>query len=420
MAGSIRQRGPNCWQLRTYLGIDPENGRQRWVTRTVRGSERVARRELSRFVDEASYARIHAGSLSELLDRWFETASGDWAPSTMRETKSLVEHHLKPHLGHLPLTKLTTADSDGFYAYLRRGGGREGRALAPGTVHRVHVVLHRALAQAVRWEWIWLNPASQASPPRYVPAEVRPPSAAEVVELVTHATERSPSLGLFFLLAATTGARRGELLALRWRDVDLDSGSLSFQRSLIEGRDGPVLAPTKTRRPHKVALDELSTAALVAQLDRSPVGVSESDRGDRFVFSLKTDGLKPWHPNWVTKAFIRCRSKAGLPHFRLHNLRHFMATEMLDGGVPIAVVSSRLAHARTSTTLNVYAHAVPGGDRIAAQQLSDRLTNARSRVVARGSSGSSSRTGAQRGCILAVRSGGSAMAENMHDDEVSF
>ena len=383
VTGSIRQRGVNSWELRVYGGTDPNTGRRRWATRTVRGSERAARRELRRFVDEASYARIHAGSLSELLDRWFETASGDWAPSTTRETKSLVEHHLKPHLGHLPLTKLTTADIDGFYAYLRRGGGRDGRALAPGTVHRVHVVLHRALAQAVRWEWIWLNPASQASPPRYVPAEIRPPSAAEVVELVTQASESSPSLGLFFLLAATTGARRGELLALRWRDVDLDSGSLSIQRSLIEGPDGPVLAPTKTRRSHKVALDESSTAALKAQLDRSSVGVSESDRGDRYVFSLKSDGLKPWRPNWVTKAFIRCRSKAGLPHFRLHDLRHFMATEMLDGGVPIAVVSSRLAHARTSTTLNVYAHAVPGGDRVAAQQLWARLAGARSCVVAR-------------------------------------
>lgn len=291
-----------------------------------------------------------------------------------------------------------TAGIDGFYAYLRRGGGREGSALAPGTVHRVHVVhvvLHRALAQAVRWEWIWLNPASQASPPRCVPAEIRPPSAAEVVALVAHATESSPSLGLFFLLAATTGARRGELLALRWRDVDLDSGSLSFQRSLIEGPDGPVLAPTKTRRSHMVALDESSTAALVAQLDRSAVVTSESDGADRFVFSLKPDGLKPWRPSWVTKAFIRCRSKSGPPHFRLHDLRHFMATEMLDGGVPITVVSSRLAHARTSTTLNVYAQAVPGSDRIAAQQLSDRLTMARSRVVARAPSGSSPRTGAQ-------------------------
>ena len=160
MSGSIRRRGPNSWQLRIYVGMDPQSGRQRWATRTVRGSERTARRELDRFVEEASYARIHCGTVVELLDRWLETASGGWSASTRRETKSLVEHHLKPHLGHLPVSKLTTADIDGFYAYLRRGGGREGRPLAAATVLRVHVVLHRALAQALRWEWIWLNPAS--------------------------------------------------------------------------------------------------------------------------------------------------------------------------------------------------------------------------------------------------------------------
>jgi integrase len=290
-----------------------------------------------------------------------------WTPNTKRETKSLVEHHLKPHLGHLPVAKLTTADIDDFYRQLRHQGAREGRPLSPGTVHRVHVVLHRALAQAVRWEWIWLNPASNASPPRYLPAEIRPPSAPEVAELIAVASEENPSLGVLFLLAATTGARRGELLALRWRDIDLIEGSIAFQRSLMEGPDGPVLAPTKTRRSHRVALDGSSIASLRSKWLRAAAVDAQPVHFDRFVFSHKPDGSAPWLPNWVTKAFIRCRVKAGLPHFRLHDLRHFMATEMLDGGVPIAVVSSRLAHARASTTLNVYAPAFPGGDRAAAK-----------------------------------------------------
>jgi integrase len=97
--------------------------------------------------------------------------------------------------------------------------------------------------------------------------------------------------------------------------------------------------------------------------------------GDRFVFSA-VDGQKPWLPNWVTKAFIRCLRDAALPHFRLHDLRHFMATEMLSGSVPIDVVATRLAHARASTTLNVYAHAAPGGDRQAAELLSGRIARA--------------------------------------------
>jgi len=219
----------------------------------VRGSEREARRQLKGLLEDATNARVYSGSIGDLLDRWFTAASSDWAASTNRETKSLIEHHLKPHLGHLQVAKLTTADIDDFYAHLRRAGGSEGRSLAAGTVHRVHVVLHRALAQAVRWEWTWVNPASDASPPRYAPPEIRSPSAEDVRALIAAASETDPALGTFFLLGATTGARRGELLALRWRDIDLDGAALSFQRPLVEGNAGPVLAPTKTRRCERLA-----------------------------------------------------------------------------------------------------------------------------------------------------------------------
>jgi integrase len=371
--GSIRSRGPNSWQLRVYAGIDASSGRKRWVTRTVRGSEREARRALKRFLEDADNARVYSGSVTDLLDRWFAAASTDWSASTIRETRSLIEHHLKLHLGHLSVAKLTTADIDDFYAYLRRAGGRDAAPLAPGTVHRVHVVLHRALQQAVRWEWVWTNPAANASPPRYVPPEIRPPTAEEVRELIAAASSTYPALGVFFLLAATTGARRGELLALRWCDVDLAAGALCFQRSLVEGDHGPVLAPTKTRRTHRVALDEASKATLSQLYEDAVATLGESFDPGRFVFPRLADGSEPWRPNWVTKSFIRARKAAGLPHFRLHDLRHFMATEMLNDGIAIAVVASRLAHARASTTLNVYAHAVPGGDHDAAERLAARL-----------------------------------------------
>ena len=371
MSGSIRSRGPNSWQLRLYLGLDVASGHERWATRTVRGSEQEAKRELELLVEEASRARIHAGSIAELLDCWFAAASSHWAASTTRETRSLIEHHLKPHLGHVPVTKLTTADVDDFYAELHRQGGRERKPLSPGTVHRVHVALHRALAQAVRWDWIWLNPASQASPPRYVPPEIRPPSPAEVAALLAYAKSRNPSFHALLLLAATTGARRGELLALRWIDVDLEAGALSFQRSLIDGPKGPVLCATKTRRSHRLEIDGASVETLRAHREHQRRSGVDDDIA--FVFTADVDRTRPWHPNWVTKEFIRLRKRAGLRQFRLHDLRHFMATQMLDAGVPVPIVAARLAHARASTTLNVYAHAVPGGDRTAAELLSCRL-----------------------------------------------
>jgi integrase len=377
----MRQRGEDAWELRVYQGIDPDTRRQRWLTKTVHGSDRFARRQLEELVAEASWARIRAGTLTDLLDQWLEAASPGWSASTVSNTRSIVECHLKPHLGHLDLAKLTTADIDDFYAHLLRSGGRDDRPLAAGTVARVHAVLHRALAQALRWDWIWLNPASNASPPRVAPAEVRPPSPGQVVILLEWAKREDPPLHCYLRLAASTGARRSQLLALRWGDVDEERAAIAFTRALIEGPDGPELRPTKTNRTYRVELDAETFDVLMAH--RSRAETLAGDAGAEltvgaFVFSSRHDSARPWLPNWLTKRFIAARRAAGLPHFRLHDLRHFMATEMLAAGVPIATVSQRLSHARASTTLNVYAHSVPGGDRKAAETLAVILAGSRS------------------------------------------
>jgi integrase len=183
-------------------------------------------------------------------------------------------------------------------------------------------------------------------------------------------------LHLYLTLAAMTGARRGQLLALRWIDVDLEEGGLSIQRSLVEGPDGPLLVPTKTRRSYRVALDAASLELLRGHRQATSTGGGAMAPENRFVFSFDEAGTRPWSPNFVTKRFIKVRRAAGIDHFRLHDLRHFMATQMLDAGVPIPIVAARLCHARASTTLNVYAHAVPGGDRRAAETLWQRVDRA--------------------------------------------
>jgi integrase len=106
----------------------------------------------------------------------------------------------------------------------------------------------------MRWDWIWANPAAAANKPAAEPTEMRPPTPAQIHALLAHAAA-NPAFHLFLVLAATTGARRGELLALRWADIDLAQGSISIQRALVEGPTGPTLAPTKTRRPHHLELD---------------------------------------------------------------------------------------------------------------------------------------------------------------------
>ena len=138
-----------------------------------------------------------------------------------------------------------------------------------------------------------------------------------------------------------------------------------------------MLRPTKNRRTYRVALDPTSVELLRAHRDGA---AGTGGLVDGFVFS-RDGGRHPWRPNWVTTRFIAYRRRGRLAAFRLHDLRHFMATTMLAAGVPVPVVSERLCHARTSTTVNIYAHAMPGGDRAAVNMLAEVLFPAADRAA---------------------------------------
>jgi integrase len=298
------------------------------------------------------------------LEAWFAVASTGWAPTTIRQTRSVLDRYLHPHLGRIAVGEVTPAMIDATYAQLRRCGGLGGRPLAAGTSKRVHVVLRAALAQAMRWGWIWDNPAERAHRIVHVSPELRPPTPAELRALLDYVAARDPQLHALLVLAALTGARRAQLLGLRWHNVHLAPRRLSFCAGWVEGPDGPVLTATKTKRRHVVDLDQETVDVLVDLAAQCGCAA----RAEAFVFS-DDGGSTAWKPNRVTKAFVRHRRAAGLRPFRLHDLRHFMATEMLQAGVPLVIVSRRLDHQRVSTTLDKYAHAVPGGDAQAAATL---------------------------------------------------
>jgi integrase len=200
------------------------------------------------------------------------------------------------------------------------------------------------------------------------PADIRPPSVEQVRRLLDVIGNDDDDFYAFVHLAVVTGARRSQLLALRWADVDFDHAALRFTRALVEGPNGPVLGPTKNRRTYRVVIDRTTLELLARHRTRSYVRTTLAPTvGDRFVFTDDPFGQRPWLPNRVIKRFITYRHQAGLDQVRLHDLRHFIATTMLAAGVPVPVVSERLGHARTSTTVNVYAHAMPGADRDAAE-----------------------------------------------------
>jgi integrase len=374
MNGSMRQRSTGSWELRVFTGSDPATGRRCYRSKTVRGNRAEAERELAAMVDIAGRGPTIGAqtTVGELLERWYAVASSGWAPTTVRQTRSVLNRQLLPHLGAVMVGDLTTADIDTLYMSLRANGSVAGQPLAAGTIKRIHVVLRSALAQAVRWGWIWDNPAERAHRIPSVSREPDPPTPAELDTLLGHLRTTNTALYTFVVLAATSGARRAQLLGLRWRNVNLADGQVAFTNGWVEGPTGPVLTDTKTKRRHTVELDAATTEVLADHARRITAIVGGLDR-DGFVFTNDNRGVQAWKPNWVTKAFQRAVRGAGLRRFRLHDLRHFMATEMLHAGVPIPIVSRRLDHRRISTTLDFYTHVTPSGDRFAAETLRHRL-----------------------------------------------
>jgi integrase len=250
-----------------FIGRDATSGRRIDRSVTVRGSRPDAERVLAEMVAAAHAARAVGvrSSVSELLEAWFAVAATGWAPTTFRQTRSVLNRYLHPHLGDVAVGEVTSAMIDATYAELRRCGGVKGRPLSAGTLARVHVVLRAAFGQAMRWGWIWDNPAERAHRIVCAAPELHPPTPAEVRTLLEHVAERDRQLHVLLTLAAVTGARRAQLLGLRWHNVHLATRRVAFCAGWVEAPHGPVLTATKTKRRHVVDLD-LATVQLLADL----------------------------------------------------------------------------------------------------------------------------------------------------------
>jgi integrase len=282
---------------------------------------------------------------------------------------------IKPLLGARKLRKLSAADLDAFYAHQRRKGGRSGKPLGAATVRRTHVVVHAALAQAVRWRWLAVNPAATASPPRVVPNEITPPEPEDVMKLLKLLKDEDPALHSYVRLAATSGARRSQLVGLRWSDIDFEARTATFARAVVLGPTSvEVRTTTKGNRTYRISLDPGTLAVLQDHRRRAAdvaAGCEAELVEDAYVFSSQVDGSKPWRPDALTRRFRRVSDRAGLPGVRLHDLRHYVATRLLAAGADVRTVAGRLGHANPAVTLSVYSHFVP--DQAAAEALADLL-----------------------------------------------
>jgi integrase len=372
MRGHIIKRG-DSWTAIVDLPPDPATGKRRQKRVTAR-TKREVELQVAELINKAANGGFtDAGKVTvrEFFDRWLEATAPTLRAATVRRYRDLARLHITGVVGNLKLGKLSPGDVQRLYA------DRLAAGLSPTSVRHVHGLLHRALGDAVRWGLLPRNVTDSVDPPRRSTPEAKTWDAGQVARVLTAAT--GDDLEALWRLAVLTGMRRGELLGLRWADVDLDAGALSVRRTMSRGGSSqleggePKTASGKRRVALPASVVESLRRHRVRQLEyRLKAGPAFEDRG--LVFANETGG--PLHPNSLAIRFRKLIAAAGVPAIRFHDLRHTCATLLLSQGVHPKVVQERLGHADIAMTMNLYSHVTADMQRQAADQLDAAIENA--------------------------------------------
>jgi integrase len=206
------------------------------------------------------------GTLADLVQRWRPIAELDLSPATLQEYERLLDKRILPRFGKTKVRAIRTADIDAFYADLQRRGGADDGQLGAQSIQHVHALLRRLLNQAVRWGWITTSPVARATPPRVRRYELTVPSPEDVGRIILAADKQDNDLACFLRVAAVTGARRGELCALRWSDVDIKAATVTIARSVVGQRNDELVEKgTKTHTSRRISLDRATLTSLNAR-----------------------------------------------------------------------------------------------------------------------------------------------------------
>ena len=378
MKGHITKRSKNSWSIVINLPRDPETGKRQQQWHTVPGTKKDAERalrELLHSLEVGSYVKPNRMTLGQWLQEWCQSyVAIHTSLRTAESYQSEIRRHLTPALGAIPITKLQPQQIETYYAQALSQGRIDGRGgLAARTIQYHHRILSEALSHAVKMGLLGRNVAEAVDPPR-VERKNMATLAPEDVPKFLEAAQRTPYYVLFYT-ALYTGMRLGELLGLRWCDVDLDMASLSVVQSLYK-RCGVcrMVEPKSSRSRRRIALS--SSLALLLGRYRTEqqaqgilLGKPLADSG--LVFA-HPDG-KPLDPGVVSHTHATLLKKAGLPHIRFHDLRHTHATLLLKAGIHSKIVSERLGHANIGITLDTYSHVLPGLQERAAECFDEML-----------------------------------------------
>jgi integrase len=376
--GSIRQRSDGLWIARVMVGYRPDGKPDiRSVSAKKQGDCQRKLSSLKRQRDEGILSSVSHGrdTVGTFLGSWLEAVEGTVRSSTHARHQINVTKHLAPALGRHKLTGLRPEHVVDLYAAKRRAG------LAPRSIKNLHTTLRKALGAAVTWRVVSQNVAAHVQPPRAPRTEMQPPKPEALVQLLERAAAAGDRFAPLWTVAVCSGCRRGELLGLKWEDVDFDAGTIAIRRTLARARGGrPEFEEAKTNPSRRlIKLSDQAIAALKVQKDRQAwnrqkLGEGYADHG--LVFAADTGA--PLMGRNVIRAFKAALDRAGLPRAtRIHDLRHAHATMLRKAGVELKTVSERLGHSSIVVTADIYTHAVDGEDADAAARVEAVMLAAR-------------------------------------------
>jgi integrase len=337
MKGHLRERSPGHWAIVIDVR-DPQTGKRKRRWHSFAGTKRQAQVECARLLIETKNGTSvdpYRMTVAGFLERWIEHMQGQVSPRSHERYAELCRKNIVPLLGGLALTKLQPAHISQAYAKALASGRRDGcGGLSARTVTHIHRVLREALQQAVRWQMLARNPADAVKPPKVERQQMRVLDADGAIDLIEAA--RGTSLFVPILLGVRCGVRRGEVVALRWRNVDLDRGQISVVASAEQTDQGVREKETKSGKGRTIVLSDTDDHHVVAREDGQSL-----------------------QPRSLTHAFVKFARRHGV-QIRLHDLRHSHATHMLAAGVHPKIAQERLGHSSVGITLDLYSHVLPG------------------------------------------------------------
>jgi integrase len=381
VTGSIQHLGGDRYRVRIYAGLDPVTSRERYRSKTFqadgqRAADLASTAVITALRNDIKMAAEQKGTVAELAKDWLELKRRQGrAPATLQGYETIADRIVK-RFGARQVADITGRDIDRWYGDLIDTVDKKTkRRMTASTVQHHHAVLRAMLRQAERWDIVPTVATRRSSPPSVERREISPPTDAALAVLIAGAGTGDFANAVRVL--AGTGIRRGELCGLAWSDLVGDQ--LTVRRSVFEPKGGGMITKVpKGRKPRTMTIGADVLAAFEAQrrnLEAKAAAIERTLPKDGPIFAdLDADpsGQKPRRPWWVSNEWIQLRNKHGVT-FRLHDLRHWNATMLLNGGVPAVTVAQRLGHAQVSTTNDIYGHSIAGSDRSAAELLSGVL-----------------------------------------------